>query len=178
KDADYRLALRALGPPGPDAELEPNDELQNALPLTFGQERNGFMSHKADSDRYQFGLAGPEHVRITAKSPVDGAIRGDLNVGDDNQNVSSIHPPAKAGVSLVWDAWLPAGDYSVKLEPSILSDAEYYLKLERLPWFDGAVDREPNNDPDHASRIRPEGLVVGEVGITRAGEAWYRLPAV
>lgn len=178
KDADYRLALRALGPPGPDAELEPNDELQNALPLTFGQERNGFMSHKADSDRYQFGLAGPEHVRITAKSPVDGAIRGDLNVGDDNQNVSSIHPPAKAGVSLVWDAWLPAGDYSVKLEPSILSDAEYYLKLERLPWFDGAVDREPNNDPDHASRIRPDGLVVGEVGITRAGEDWYRLPTL
>lgn len=178
KDADYRLVLRALGPPGPDAELEPNDELQNALPLAFGQERNGFMPHKADSDRYQFGLAGPEHVRITAKSPVDGALEGDLNVGDDNQNVSSIYPQPEAGVSLVWDAWLPAGDYSVRLAPSILSDAEYYLKLERLPWFDGAVDREPNNDPDHASRIRPDGLVVGEVGITRAAEDWYRLPAV
>src|SRR5690606_37948257 len=46
------------------------------------------------------------------------------------------------------------------------------------PWFDGAVDREPNNDPDHASRIRPDGVVVGEVGITRGGVDWYRLPAV
>lgn len=178
KDADYRLVLRALGPPGPNAELEPNDEIQNALPLSFGQERNGFMPDKADVDRYQFSLAGPDHVRITAKSPADGAIRGDLLVGDDNQNVSSVYPQPEPGVQLVWDAWLPAGDYSIRLEPGILSDAEYYLKLERLPWFDGAVDREPNNDPDHASRIRADGLVVGEVGITRAAVDWYRLPAI
>lgn len=177
-DSDYRLVLRALGPPGPNDELEPNDEIQNALPLSFGQERNGFMPDKSDVDRYQFSLAGPDHVRITAKSPVDGAIRGELLVGDDNQNVSSVFPQAKPGVQLVWDAWLPAGDYSIRLEPDILSDAEYYLKLERMSWFDDAVDREPNNDPDHASRIRADGIVAGEVGITRAAVDWYRLPEI
>lgn len=177
-DSDYTLLLRPLGPPDPDAELEPNDDLQNALPLAFGQQRNGFMPDKADNDRFQFALAGPEHIKLKAKSPADGAIYGSLNIGDDNQKVSSIYPRPEAGLELVWDAWLPAGDYNVVLESSILSDAEYQISLERLPWFDGSVDREPNNDEDHAFQVRPDGLIFGEVGISRVQTDWYRLPYI
>lgn len=175
-DSDYRVLLRPQGPPHPDAELEPNDSFQNALPIAFGQERNGMLAEKDDKDLYQFSLAGPEHVRVRVRPPADGAVHGTLSVGDAMQWVSAIH--AGVGEELVWDAYLPAGDYSIALVPRTVSDAEYYLGLERLPLFDGQVDREPNNAPGQASIVPAHGRIAGEVGHTRSAVDWFRLPPV
>lgn len=175
-DSDYRLLLRPQGPPDPNAELEPNDSFQNALPLAFGQERHGLLAEKSDKDIYQFSLAGPEHVRVRVRPPADGAVGGTLAVGDDMQGISAIH--GARGEVLDWDVYLPAGDYSITLTPRTVSDAEYHISLERLPLFDGRVDRDPNDYPEQASVVPAHGRIAGEVGHNRRASDWFRLPPV
>jgi len=176
-DGDYRLLLRPFGPPDPNGEIEPNDAYQNALPLVFGQQRNGFLPSTDDRDMYQFELAGPEHVKLTATPPADSTMSGVLAVGDDQGQISIIHG-STPGKPMVWEAFLPAGDYSLSLTARSLSDAEYTVGLQRLEWFDGSVDREPNNELETASILTPSGMVFGEVGATRAATDWFLLPDI
>ena len=108
--------------------------------------------------------------------PVDGAYTGYLGVGDDAVTVSEIRNGARPGEPMVWDAFLPAADYYLKLRPGSVSDAEYTIKLERGDWLDLDADREPNGSREQASPFPADGRLVGRVGRTREASDWYRLP--
>lgn len=173
---DYILRTQPLGPPPPGMEIEPNDDIADARSIRFDQEYFGLLAEEGDIDAYRFTLRGHEHVRLTVQPPVDGAYTGYLGVGDDAVTVSEIRNGARPGEPMVWDAFLPAADYYLKLRPGSVSDAEYTVKLERGDWLDLDADREPNGSRDSASPFPHDGRLVGRVGATRESSDWYHLP--
>ena len=173
---EYIVRTQPLGPPPPGMEIEPNDDIADARLIRFDQEYFGLLAEEGDIDAYRFTLRGEEHVRLTVQPPVDGAYTGYLGVGDDSVTVSEIRNGARPGEPMVWDAFLPAADYYLKLRPGSVSDAEYTVKLERGDWLDLDADREPNGSREQASPFPVDGRLVGRVGSTREASDWYRLP--
>lgn len=174
-DADYMVRVLSLGPPPEGMELEPNDEYHNAGMLRFGQEAIGTLASADDQDRFRFELLGYERIRLSVVPPVDGGIRGRVQVGDETQTLSDIRHGGRPGEPLVWDLFLPPGDYSLLLTPGETSVAEYTVLMERGDFLDKVVDREPNDSRDIAAPLPPDGRVIGRVGETAAGEDWYAL---
>ena len=174
-DSDYTVRLLPLGPPPPGMEMEPNDDYHNAMRLQFGQDHTGTLSETDDVDRFRFLLLGYERVRIRVQPPVDGAIRGMIQVGDEAVTISDIRQGNEPGKPLDWDLFLPPGDYSLMLDPGQASDAEYTVRAERGDWLETPSDREPNNSRATASPLPPDGQVTGNVGVTAAGEDWYAI---
>jgi len=174
--SDYIVRAQPLGPPPPGMEIEPNDSVADARPIRFGQEYFGLLAEEGDADVYRFTLRGGEHVRLTVQPPVDGAYTGYLSVGDDEVTVSEIRNGAKPGEPMVWDAFLPPADYSLRLKPYSVSDAEYTVTLARGDWLDLTADREPNGSRGKASPFPIDGRLVGRVGATNESSDWYRLP--
>ncbi|MCP4250091.1 MAG: hypothetical protein GY778_23870, partial [bacterium] len=65
----YTLLARAIGPPDPNGEFEPNDDTSRMQPLRFGQTRTGLLEDKADSDNYRFYLGHWDRIRVTIEPP-------------------------------------------------------------------------------------------------------------
>ncbi len=174
-DADYVLRVRSLGAPTEGMELEPNDDYHNAGTLRFGQEAIGTLASADDQDRFRFELLGYERIRLKVTPPADGGIRGRVEVGDETQTLSDIRHGGRPGEPLVWDLFLPPGNYSLLLTPGETSVAEYTVLMERGDFLEPVVDREPNDSRGLAAPLPPDGRVAGRVGDTAAGEDWYAL---
>ncbi|MEN1727533.1 MAG: discoidin domain-containing protein, partial [Pseudomonadota bacterium] len=175
-NGSYTVRLQSLGPPPPGMELEPNDNLSNAGLMTFGQTYTGTLAEAGDTDRYRFSLLGHERIRLEVQPPEDGSLKGWIGLGDEAQIVSEIRNERAIGGALVWDLHLPAGDYSLSLQPGAISDAEYQISYERLSWLDAPTDREPNDLRDLASPFPSDGQIQGSVGGTHSQRDWYELP--
>jgi hypothetical protein len=165
--SEYTLLTRPLGPPNPNAELEPNDDATRMLPLRIGQVRTGLLSDLGDRDNYRFHLAHHDHVRLTIQPPADGAIRAQLYWDGTKTREAS----APAGRPLVLEGLFPPGDYRLEMITAQPSEAEYQLGLERLERFACAVDCEPNDNPGFARAVPPAGVIEGRwaSGATRTG---------
>jgi len=170
-DGQYTLLTRPLGPPDPDSELEPNDDVTRMLPLRVGQVRTGLLSDPSDRDNYRFHLAHHDHIRLSIKPPVDGAIRAQVYWDGTKTREAS----APAGRALVLEGLFPPGDYRLEMITVQPSEAEYRLSLERLERFACPIDCEPNDNPAFARAVPPDGVIEGQVGEWR-DEDWYALP--
>ncbi|MGA9573764.1 MAG: VWA domain-containing protein [Lysobacterales bacterium] len=137
----YILLARALGPPDPNGEIEPNDN-SNKQRLAVGQTRNGILSEKSDVDYYRFFLTNRDHIRLTIQPPPDGEIEPYLYWYGAGL---AKHRPGKKGEPMSIEGLFPPGDYSFSLRPREVSDAEYTIKLERLPRFSCPADCEPSD---------------------------------
>ena len=130
-EGSYILRVLPLGPPNPDAELEPNNDPGHAQILSFGQTRIGLLEHKSADDYYRFQLTGNENIRLSIEPPADGRVVLRMS----GKNIPYIRKVEDIGKPAVIEGLFPAGDYSIQLEAPTPSDAEYRLKLERLPRF-------------------------------------------
>ena len=171
---EYAVLARALGPPDPNGELEPNDA-SNMQRLAIGQTRRGLLTEEDDSDYYRFFLANWDHVRLTVKPPPDGIVDPHLYwygaaLGDGQ--------PGGPGEPLYMEGLFPPGDYHVVLSPTQVSDAEYTLSLQRLPRFSCPSDCEPNGMREIylAAPLPPDLVVEGNTGEWRDWD-YYQLPA-
>lgn len=162
-EGDYTLLARALGPPDPDGEREPNDGASRAQRLAIGQTRTGLLPDEDDEDTYRFFLAHWDHVRLTIEPPPDGTVRTSLVWYDKGLGQSSGSDPGEP-VSI--SGLFPPGDYRVTLESGQPSDAEYRLSLERLPRFSCSADCEPNGMGYLwlATPLPPDHVVEGTAG--------------
>jgi hypothetical protein len=166
----YTLLARALGPPDPDAELEPNDDATRMLPLRIGQTRTGILSSRADVDQYRFHLPGRDHVVLTATPPVDGKLSAQLEfAGTGFGQTRNVDGP------IVLEGILPPGDYHLTLKAVEPSDAEYQLSLKRKATLDCTGDCEPNNSAVFANLLPTGGVVDGTAGVW-ADTDWFELP--
>lgn len=173
-DGDYTLLARALGPPDPNGEMEPNDA-SNKQRLAVGQTRTGLGSDKDDQEFYRFFVGHWDHLRLTVTPAPDGLIAP--NVYWYTQIVGQGMPDT-TGEPIVMQGLFPPGDYHVVLNHRELSDGEYKVSLERLPRWSCPADCEPNG---HgliwlAAPLPPDLVLEGDTGDWRDLD-YYRLPA-
>ena len=171
---EYALLARALGPPDPNGEIEPNDA-QNMQRLAIGQTRTGLLVEDTDIDYYRFFLANWDHIRLTITPPADGIVDPYLywyggGLGDGQ--------PGGPGEPMTIEGLFPPGDYHVTLTPRQVSEAEYTLRLERLPRFSCPADCEPNGMRRIylAAPLPPDLVLQGKTGEWRDWD-YYQLPA-
>ncbi len=159
---NYTLLARALGPPDPNGEIEPND-VSNMQRLAIGQTRSGLLSEQNDQDYYRFFLANTDHIRLTIQPPPDGQIEPHLYW---YYSALARARARRKGEPMVIEGLFPPGDYHFWLRPKQVSDAEYTVKLERLPRFSCPADCEPNglNTLDRAAPLPPDLVLQGKSG--------------
>ncbi|NBD13200.1 MULTISPECIES: ABC transporter substrate-binding protein [Corallococcus] len=163
---------------GAHAELEPNDELLKATPLTGAGYREGFLSPKSDVDNYVLTTREP----VLAKVELSGVDRLDLTL-------SMVEPPQGDGQKET--VLLKANDGAIK-EPERLNnvacngtcyfrvegsfrkvngkfvkdfenaDQPYRITVTTVP-DNGSEEREPNNTPDRAQDLTLGKAVRGTV---------------
>ena len=119
---DYTLTLTPLGPRAAGSEREPNNDSDNAEPLSLGEVRTGRLPGPADVDVYRFSLQAQEHVVVHVDPPADGGVRVRLTAGDTE--LMRVRDPA-TGQPLVYDVQLPTGDYELALTSDSGSIAPY-----------------------------------------------------
>ncbi|MFW2404620.1 MAG: VWA domain-containing protein, partial [Gammaproteobacteria bacterium] len=169
----YTLLARALGPPDPNGEMEPNDK-HNKQRLAIGQTRTGVSADKGDLDYYRFFVANWDHLRLTFTPPVDGLVAPNVYWYD---NVIGQGQPRAPGEPMVMQGLFPPGDYHVVLNPREVSEAEYTLSLERLPRWSCPADCEPNGQGLIwlAAPLPPDLVLQGNSGDWRDSD-FYELP--
>jgi len=169
---NYTLMARAIGPPNPNGEFEPNDDTSRMQALRFGQTRTGLLADKADRDNYRFFLGHWDRIRITLESPPDGELVADLYW--DTRPFKSFNNP-KTGQKIELEGLFPPGDYRLNLSTKKVSESEYRLSLERLDRFGCPSDCEPNDNFDFANPLPANHIVEGRVNEWRDAD-WYVLP--
>lgn len=172
---EYNLLARPLGPPDPNGEMEPNDDLSRMQPLRFGQTRTGLLSDAGDVDMYRFYLADWDHIELTASPPPDGQLKATLAV--NGRHPQPLRETARTGIDgpILLSGVFPPGDYHLSLAPVKTSEAEYSLSLERKDRFSCPADCEPNDSAVFASSMPAARVVSGTAG-EWADYDWYRLP--
>jgi Mg-chelatase subunit ChlD len=170
---DYTLTATPMGPPDPNAEREPNDELARANRLEVGDTRTGRL-RALDTDWYRFSLAAMEHVAIDVDVPDPSAIVMELEVS--GQTIVETRGTA-VGQDIRYDALLPAGDYVLWLRASEASDQAYRLGLERGDPFTRTGDLEPDDSASVARDIPDSGVIEG-TGWGGSDPDWFRLGAL
>ena len=168
----YTLLARAIGPPDPNGEFEPNDDTSRMQPLRFGQTRTGLLEDGQDSDNYRFYLGAWDRIRLTLAPPPDGEIMAHLYW--DKSSFRQFNNP-QTGQEVVLEGLFPPGDYRLALSAKTTSEAEYKLSLERLERFGCPTDCEPNDNLDFANTLPADHVVEGRVHEWRDYD-WYRLP--
>ncbi|MGA9574668.1 MAG: hypothetical protein WBS20_12060, partial [Lysobacterales bacterium] len=168
----YTLIGRQLGPPDPNGEFEPNDDISRMQALHFGQTRNGMLSDLADQDIYRFSLGHWDRYRLTIEPPADGEINADLSW--DGNSFKVFNAPV-TGQKVILEGLFPPGNYHIALRAKKVSEAEYKLSLERLERFGCPTDCEPNDNIDFASPFPSDHVIEGRVNEWRDPD-WYAMP--
>lgn len=141
KSGDYTLLARPIGPPDPDSEREPNNDVSTMQPLAMGQERTGLLHDNSDEDFFYFRLTNEDHIQLQVLPAADSVVDVELYFYEQrlakNKRGAPGEPIRLSGV-------FPPGDYRLQLSAAQPSDAEYKLSLARLPRFGCPVDCEPN----------------------------------
>jgi signal peptidase II len=169
----YTMLARNLGPPDANGEREPNDDTSRMQRLDFGQTRTGLLEDKDDLDYYRFSLDDWDHIKLTITPPVDGSIFPFVNwYGDPLKNRAG----AAVGEAIELSGLYPPGDYSIRLGANETSEAEYSIRLERLPRFSCPTDCEPNDHADLANPLPSTLVIDGRAGRDWRDEDVYELP--
>lgn len=163
---------------GANAELEPNDELYKATPLTAGGYREGFLSPKGELDHFVLKTSEP----VLARLELSGVDRLDLVLsmveppqGDGEKetvllraNDGAVKEPERLNnVACSGSCWFRVEGASRKVDGKWVRDFEnaeqpYRLSITTVP-DNGGEEREPNNTADRGQDLTPGKAVRGTV---------------
>ncbi|MBZ4422558.1 ABC transporter substrate-binding protein [Myxococcus sp. RHSTA-1-4] len=163
---------------GANAELEPNDELHKATPLTAGGYREGFLSPKGELDHFVLRTSEP----VLAKVELSGVDRLDLVLsmveppqGDGEKetvllraNDGEVKEPERLNnVACSGSCWFRVEGASRKVDGKWVKDFEnaeqpYRISVTTVP-DNGGEEREPNNTADRGQDLTPGKAVRGTV---------------
>ncbi|NVJ24901.1 ABC transporter substrate-binding protein [Myxococcus sp. AM011] len=163
---------------GANAELEPNDELYKATPLTAGGYREGFLAPKGDVDHFVLRTTEP----VLAKVELTGVERLDLVLsmveppqGDGQQetvllraNDGALKEPERLNnVACNGSCYFRVEGASRKVEGKWVKDFEnseqpYRITVTTVP-DNGGEEREPNNTVERAQELTLGKAVRGTV---------------
>jgi len=151
---DYQLSLTPLGERDPEAEREPNSDVERAEPYVIGQRRVGRLTSADDRDDLRFTLAATSLLQLRLDQPVDGAVGARIFSG--GQQLVDLRPADPAEPFDV-TLWLDPGDYLLELRPLTPGEGAWVLTTERLDPSVVPPDAEPNDEPGTA-RAAPATL--------------------
>ena len=145
-------------------ELEPNDQIADAVEIQLEERRSGLLDRRKDIDNYRFSLLGQMHVQITFE-PADQSIKADLSRywGSKSAEAIRIDVPNRASHPgpLVWNALLEPGDYFLQLASKGVTEKPYAITVSRQSFFTRPTDLEPNNNFFQARPIPADGVLRG-----------------
>jgi hypothetical protein len=171
----YAMGLTWLGPRDEEREVEPNDAEDRAELLSVGGTRTGRLATRTDIDVYRLSLAATERLRFEVVPPPDGRLSFPLV--RDAAVVAHVDA-AGVGEPIVYDAWLPGGDYQLFLHPEVVSEGRYRLSITRLDPLEAVADREPNDIVGWAAPFPATGVASGSAVHAAADPDWYVLGPV
>ncbi|MCP3143728.1 ABC transporter substrate-binding protein [Pyxidicoccus xibeiensis] len=163
---------------GANAELEPNEELHKATPLTAGGYREGFLSPKGELDNFVLRTTEP----VLAKVELSGVDRLDLVLsmveppqGDGEKetvllraNEGAVKEPERLNnVACSGSCWFRVEGASRKVDGKWVKDFEnaeqpYRITVTTVP-DNGGEEREPNNTAERGQDLTPGKAVRGTV---------------
>ncbi|RKG86419.1 ABC transporter substrate-binding protein [Corallococcus terminator] len=163
---------------GAHAELEPNDELLKATPLTSAGYREGFLSPKSDVDHYVLTTREP----VLAKVELTGVDRLDLTLsmveppqGDGQKetvllkaNDGALKEPERLNnVACTGTCYFRVEGSFRKVDGKFVKDFEnaeqpYRITVTTVP-DNGSEEREPNNTAERAQDLAMGKAVRGTV---------------
>jgi|SRR5215471_5897639 len=162
---------------GANAELEPNDEIGKATPLSPNSFREGFISPKGDLDYYVMRTEQP----VLAKFQLSGVERLDLVLSvvkptEDGKGEQVLlrandggvkEPEILNNVYCPGVCWLKVEGALRKVDGKLVRDYEnaeqpYRLTATVIP-DNGSEEREPNNTPETATPIALNHPIRGTV---------------
>lgn len=135
----YKLVIKPLGPPRPDAEREPNEGLpRRILP---GEQVIGVLA-EGDRDRFSFFLDRESRIRIAVDPPAGARYRLNATMAG-SASTQALYRAAVEGSDWQQVATLPSGEHILELEPGTPSPAEYRLSVSYINPFlqDGEAQR-------------------------------------
>ncbi|MGR3512232.1 MAG: VWA domain-containing protein [Paracoccaceae bacterium] len=164
---DYRVIVRNLGEIPADFEREPNDVLENALRLDFGEKRRGILGGGDAADSYVFSLAGPDTVRLSVEAPEDQSLTVYLyraHVKSSAEAQVASRERVEPGKSLDFVTDLHPGFYRLSLVPNeaILAASPYSVSVDFAEHDTSLTDHEPNDWLGEARLVPPGGQVIGD----------------
>lgn len=128
---DFKVIAKPLGPPRPNAELEPNHKL--ARRIAFGQEIVGTLP-TSDTDKFSFFLHREADIALNVKVPAGAVYRTAIEAYGTASQKEVGRIDIKAG-TFRKVARLPAGEHVLKMTPSVPSPAEYAVSIDYADPF-------------------------------------------
>jgi len=179
--ASYRVIVRNLGEIPEDFEREPNDTLENALRLNFGEPRRGVLGGGDSADSYVFSLGGPDTVKLAVTTPNDQSLTVYLyraHVKGSAEAQVAERERVEVGQTLEFVTDLHPGFYRISIAPNeALKAASPYSVSIGFAEHDGAhTDAEPNDWIGEAEAVPAGGQIVGHAS-GMGGEDWFIAPA-
>lgn len=152
--------LSSSVPDDPDADAEPNDGRDQALPLAIGGTLTGRLAGPRDIDHYRVGVS-PEAAgeRLDVALRVTSALeRRVCLIGPD---LAEIQCRTGRGDIVLSNLVLAAGDHLVMVEGTEDVDHSYRLSVESAGPIDATHEVEPNDLPSTASPFDPSVVIHG-----------------
>ena len=154
-DGPYALRLSDLGQAPEGFESEPDDTESAALRLSPGMQVTGDFQSIGDTDFYEFILAAPTPLKITATGPDDGPIVVDI-LAEGAERLRAEMPMGAAPFS--YAALYPAGRYLIRVQARQEGiSGRYQLQIER-------TDHPEIDEPGGVSAMPGDGLITGQIG--------------
>ena len=172
KDTSYVLRALPLGPPSLNAERESNGARARAQHITIGRKIVGLLTETSDYDYYRFHLPARQYARLNLTPPADAQLR--MSLYWDGGRIKQFYPAKGEAVDNT--LLLEPGDYYLQLTAYDPSEAEYELNITTPTELVYSTDVEPNDYPAIALPMPTTLVIDGNVGSSRAGVDWYRLP--
>ncbi|NND71553.1 MAG: hypothetical protein HKN43_08230, partial [Rhodothermales bacterium] len=170
-ESAYTVRAVPLGPPDPNFEQEPNDDLSRAHRLSFGVTRRGYLPYDRDVDAYKFTLHGETYEQLSILGAV--GVDGKIELIETTRNRRFLN--GSIPDSLVHRILLPAGHFSLKYRNTQKSSRQpYSIRLDNLDPHRLPTDLEPNDQSD--MRMMPEDHIIEGFGGGVGGDDWYSLP--
>jgi hypothetical protein len=128
----YKVILKPLGPPRPNDEREPNEDLPRRL--VPGVPVVGTLP-QGDDDDFAFFLDRDAPVRFAVDVPAGGRFRLETFSSGGAPTAPELYRTSVEAGGWSRQALLPAGEHLVQLEPQLASPAEYRLLVDYADPF-------------------------------------------
>lgn len=126
--ANYRVKVSYE--PAHNDEKEPNNNFETAMPLSSGTLVKGYLSEDDSMDFYRFSIGTGTNVKIT----ISRGTLDDYDFSIWNSDLVEVSSFDSREQTRVWEEYLSAGTYYIKITPDYRETGTYTMKWEGFTY--------------------------------------------